>query len=345
AEVATAHLKARGAKVTIEQADYAGDITTAAQLANELAEKVDVVVVATDDEAVIPSLSDVDVPILHAYITSMEATAGEGSYRLAPSDELQAERLAQYLAENRKISSLGVVFENTPYGQTGAAAFEGAVTGSPATLVASQGFDSGGDIHTPLMVAEARGAKGVVIWTNDPAEASRAVIDAHKSTLSYQLAVPWNIAGPQFGKNAVSQVVPTAFREGILSVGPWAGPWLREERVRRFYRDFEESQNDVAPVRTAQVYDAVMIASRAKASGGIKEGLSQIKNFLGASTPVTFDRQREGMDPSDVWAWGFTKSESGAGSEFFPAVDTGGGFFTLIYTGLELPPEFKGALQ
>ncbi|HVE76814.1 MAG TPA: ABC transporter substrate-binding protein, partial [Actinomycetota bacterium] len=47
AEVATAHLKARGAKVTIEQADYAGDITTAAQLANELAEKVDVVVVAT----------------------------------------------------------------------------------------------------------------------------------------------------------------------------------------------------------------------------------------------------------------------------------------------------------
>lgn len=348
ANVAAAHLKAdRDVKVEIEQADYQGDLTQAGALALELAKKVDALIVATEDGAVVPALSGIDKPIIHAYVTADGIISAPNIFRVAPSDELQATKLAEFLVKKRKLDSIGIAFENTDFGKSGSQVFESAVTSSGGQVVAISGFDTGGDLHTPVSLAADRGAEALVLWTDNPAEAARAAIDVHRSAYTYQLAIPGNTAVPQFGKNAVAQVVPTAFREGILSVGPWAGPWLNATRIRRFYRDFEKKQNDVAPVRAAQVYDAVMLLANAKGTSGddLIAGLNAIEDFEGASVPVTFDGKREGMDPSDIWAWGFTKSKNGAGSEFFPAVDTGGGFFTLIPKGLVVPDRFKYLLS
>lgn len=348
ADVAAAHLKTdHDVEVKIEQADYQGDLAQAGPLATELARKVDALVVATEDGAVVPALSGIEKPIIHAYVTADGIVTAANIFRVAPSDELQARRLAEFLVKKRKLATIGIAFENTDFGKNGSRVFESAVTTAGGQVVANSGFDTGGDLHTPLSVAADNAAKAVVLWTDSPAEAARAVIDVHRSAYTYQLAVPGNTAVPQFGKNAVAQVVPTAFREGILSVGPWAGPWLRAKRIRRFYQDFEKKQNDVAPVRAAQVYDAVMLASQAKGISGtdLIAGLNAVEDFEGASVPVTFDEKREGMDPSDIWAWGFTKSKNGAGSEFFPAVDTGGGFFTLIPAGLIVPERFRYLLS
>lgn len=346
--VAKKHLSSKGAEITVEQLDYAGDLSIVARkpdgspsdAVKELASKSDVVIVGTDDPAIVQALGDLDVPVLHAFVTKDGITGGD-IFRLAPSDSMQAAVLAEFLVDHRKLTSIGLVYENSDFGSSGADAFEAAVVDAGGSIVSSEAFETGQDLHGPLAVAADEGAEAVAIWTDDPAEASRAVIDIHKSNFSYQVALPGNTAVPQFGKNAVAQVVPTAFREGILSVGPWAGPWLRSERIRRFYRDFEDVQNDLAPVRTAQVYDAVMIASAAKATGSIVGGMKQTRDFLGASVPVSFDGTQEGMDATDLWGWGFTKSKAGAGAEFFPAVDTGGGFFTLIPAGNRVPEKFR----
>lgn len=342
ANVAAEHLdEDRVAKVKIEQADYQGDLSAAAGLVQELAKKVDAIVVGTDDEAILPALSALDLPVMYPYLTGDGIASRPNTFRLAPSDSLQAKVLADYLIKRRHLSRFGVIFANTPYGNHGQAKFAEAAERLGGRIVASSPFDSGGDIHTPVMLAGDQGAEAVVVWTDDPAEAARITIDVNKSAQSYQLALPSNTAVPQFGKNAVAQVVPTAFKEGILSVGPWAGPWLDSPRIRRFYKDFETKQSDLAPVRTAQAYDAVVMLARAKASTSIIKGLSSMKDFLGASVPVTFGNDHEGMDASDLWAWGFTKSKNGNGADFFPAVDTGGGFFTLIYDGLKLPKRFR----
>ncbi|MCA1839452.1 MAG: ABC transporter substrate-binding protein [Actinomycetota bacterium] len=346
ANVAVQRLKSEHhVDVKIEQADYQGDLATVPDLARELESKSDVLVIGTDDPAVMPQLQGLTKPVLLAYITADDATAAENFYRLAPSDSLQAKVLAAILVDHRNLSRLGVIFENGDYGKGGADLFEKAVTQAGATLVAKEGFDTGGDIHTPAELAADRGAQAVVLWTDNPAEAARIVIDVHHSALSYQLALPFDIAVPQFGKNASAQVVPTAFREGILSVGPWAGPWLNESRITDFYKQFQKLQNDVAPVRTSTVFDAVLLASIAKTEGSITQGLGGIRDFEGAGAPITFDSHREGIDESDLWAWGFTKSKSGAGVDFFPAVDTGGGFFTLIKAGNKVPARFRYELS
>ena len=348
ANVATAHLKKMGAKVQMQQLDYAGDAAliahkpdgSIADTVKELAAKSDVIIVGTDDPATVGALEGVSIPVIHAFLTK-DGVAGGNVFRMAPSDSLQAKVLARFLVKHRRITNLGVVFENTQFGTTGADVFEAAITREGGSVVASAGFDTGQDLHAQVATMADKGAEAVAIWTDDPAEAARAVIDIHRSGYSYQIAIPGNTAVPQFGKNAVAQVVPTAFREGILSVGPWAGPWLGSEKIKTFYSDFEKVQSDLAPVATAQVYDAVLMASAAKTKGDIPQGLMQIRDFMGASIPVTFDANHEGMDPSDLWAWGFTKSKTGAGAEFFPAVDTGGGFFTLITAGNEVPPRFR----
>lgn len=343
ASVAAAHLKGdHGVDVKIEQGDYQGDLALAGQAAIDLASKVDAVVVGTDDPAILPAVSGLTVPVLLAYVTADDATTAGGSlFRLAPSDRLQAERLASYLVRSREYSNLALIYENTDYGRSGFSDFSQAVTSAGGTLVASDAFETGGDIHLPVMRAADRGAEALVVWTDNPAEAARVVIEVHRMALSYQLALAGNVAVPQFGKNAVAQVVPTAFREGILSVGPWAGPWLRSDRIRRFYSGFEATQNVLAPVRAAQVYDAVLLASKALASGDIRAGLALVRDFQGASIPINFDSAREGMDLTDLWAWGFTKSKDGAGAEFFEAVDVGGGFFTLVPKGLQLPENLR----
>lgn len=344
ANLAVSHLKQdHDVEVKVEQADYQGDLPQAQALVTDLASKVDLVIVATDDPAVVPALSGITKPVIHAYVTTDGILSAPNVFRVAPSSKLQAEKLAEFLVERRGLDAVGIAFEKTEFGSSGSRIFEGAVGSRGGQVVAISGFDTGGDLHTPVSLAADRGAEALVIWTDNPAEAARAAIDVHRAAHSYQLAIPGDTAVPQFGKNAVAQVVPTAFREGILSVGPWAGPWLKAKRIRRFYQDFEKKQNDVAPVRAAQVYDAVMLASLAKQKSrtDLAEGLKAIKDFEGASIPITFDDAREGMDPSDIWAWGFTKSEQGAGAEFFPAVDTGGGFFTLIPAGLKLPDRYR----
>ena len=345
AAVAASHVKKdSGKKITIIEADYQGDLSLVEQLVSDLESKADVIIAATDDPAVLPALSKVRLPVIHPFITS-EGVSGETRFRLAPSDALQAKRLAEFLVKRRGYELVGIIRENTEYGTSGAARFAEAVQTAGGTVVANAPFDTGGDIHTPVSIAADRGAQAVAVWTDDAAEAARVAIDVHRSSASYQLALPFNAAGPTFGKNAVAQVVPTAFREGILSIGPWAGPWLNAPRIARFYKDYEKRQNDVAPVRAAQVYDAVLMSSAARAKGEVADGLRSLKDFQGASVPVTFDQRNEGMDESDLWAWGFTKSKDGAGAEFFPAVDTGGGFFTLIPAGLEIPARFRYQLR
>lgn len=342
AKVAAAHLKSdRGVEVTITQADYQGDLGLVPELVKDLAAKTEAIVVGTDDPAVLSSLNGLKIPVIHAYITTDGATDGALIYRLAPSNSLQARSLASYLIDQREYSRIGLLSENTAYGQQGAAVFADEVKRQGATLVEEVSFDTGGEIHTAVSSSADAGAQVLVVWTEDPAEAARVVIDVHRSNLAYQLAVPTNVAGPGFGKNAVAQVVPTAFREGILSVGPWSGPWLDALQIRRFYRDFRKQENDIVPIRTAQIYDAITLLSAAKADRTLASGILRLKDFRGVGTPITFDDDHEGMGEEDMWGWGFTKSKDGAGSEFFPGVDTGGGFFTLIPAGLKLPERFR----
>lgn len=339
----------RNVTLEVAQLDYAGDVKKIPQLVAGARSKADAILVGAIDPAVEPYLREItDVPLLYPWLSDDSLLAGRtNAFRFGPPNSAQANVLVRFLAKHRGYKRIGVLADDTPFGREGGAAAVRALNEAGITPILDARFTPGKDIHTPVARAGQLRADALIVWTGSEGEASRIVVEEQKMNFAYQLALSGNLANATFAKNATSQVTPVAFRDGILSVGPWAGPWFRLSRIISFYEGFQSENSAQAPVVAAQVYDAVLALAHAAAVRGTSAadliaGLESLTDFAGAGVPLTFSADsHEGMEESDLAVWGFTKDQSSAGGEFFPEVDTGGGFFTIVNASLDLPEELR----
>ena len=338
-------------KVAIEfvQADYAGDPKLVASSIASLKGKTDAIIVGTPDPVVLPGLAGIsDVPIIHTLVGRDDATEKDNVFSLAPSDALVAEKLADYLVKVRKYRRIVLLTDTTEFGKTGKDVLESALRDLGVDPKLSLTFEPGADIHTPVAHAGQVGADALLMWVFSPSEASRIIVETQKMSFAYQLALSANLATSTFAKNASSQVTPVAFRDGMLSVGPWAGPWFNLSRIIDFYARFQAENSAQAPTQAAAFYDAVAVLTKAaRAAGGtagsdLTVALERITDFEGAGVPVTFaSDDHQGIDIDDLGIYGFTKDQDSAGGDYFPDVDTGGGFFTIVTESLSLPLRYR----
>ncbi len=229
AKLATDDALKDGVKITVSEADYGGDPAKVAAAVQALATKVDAVVVGSDDTDIVPYLGGPAVPLLHSFITGDAAVPDQGSvFRLAPSNRLQASRIAAFLTGHRKYTRIALITDDTAFGKEGRRDLSAALSRAGVNPIAQSEFTPGKDVHAAVSAAGQKGAQAVVVWVESPGEASRIVVDAHKQNLAYQIVLSGNLATAAFAKNASSQVAPVAFRDGMLSVGTWAGPWFQE---------------------------------------------------------------------------------------------------------------------
>jgi branched-chain amino acid transport system substrate-binding protein len=339
----------RGARIEVLDRDYAGNAGRAAQLAQELADEgVAGIVVASDDPALVPALQGFDaVPVVHALLPDDDAVARETpTFRVAPSNRLQAEKLAEYLVAERGLERIAILHDDSPFGIEGGDDAEDALDDQGADVVLRQSFEVGGDIHTTVTHAGQLDADALLLWTRENGEAGRITIEMHKADQGYQLVLSGNLATFDYGKNAASQVTPVAFRDGILSVGTWAGPWFDLERIRGFFERFRETNNAEAPFQAVQVYDALLLLAHAAAEAGssdpsaVVRALETTRDFEGAGVPLSFSpSDHEGVGLEDMAILAFTKDQASAGGDFAPEVSTGGGFFTIDTSTVTLPSE------
>ena len=337
--------KQAGVTLNIIQEDYAGNVARVPALLNDAKSKADAIVVGTNDPAVEPALrATKDIPILYPLLSDDSLLAGaDNAFRFGPSNKLQADALIGYLVTKRKYRKIAFLTDDTNFGKEGRADLTNALGAAGYGPVLDTTFRPGGDIHTPVAHAGQENAEALVVWTANENEAARIVVEAHKLSFGFQIALSGNLANSVFAKNATAQVTPVAFRDGLLSVGPWAGPWFRLKRIIAFYRAFQEENSALAPVQAASVYDAVLALVRAARDVGttpadLTTGIESLKNFTGAGVPLTFGSDKhEGMDEDDIALYAYTKDQDSAGGDFAPEVDTGGGFFTILHSSLNLP--------
>jgi ABC-type branched-subunit amino acid transport system substrate-binding protein len=270
-------------------------------------------------------------------------TGAGNAFRFGPSNKAQAGKLVNYLIEHRKYRRIAVLSDNTNYGKEGRADLTEALAGAGVTPVMDETFVPGRDIHTAVSHAGQLNCDAMIVWAFSESEAARIVVDVQKQNFAYQIALSGNLANDTFAKNASAQVTPVAFRDGILSVGPWAGPWFRLKRIFDFYNGFKSENSALAPVQAASVYDAVLALVAAARSNGVTPsdlttGIEALHDFAGAGVPLTFGPDKhDGIDPEDLAVYGFTKDQGSAGGDFAPDVDTGGGFFTIVNASVTLP--------
>jgi branched-chain amino acid transport system substrate-binding protein len=337
-------------KVSIEfvQADYAGDPKQVPKAVASLKGKVDAIVVGTPDPVVLPQLSEItDVPVIHTLIGRDDLTQNENVFSVAPSDSVEAAKMADYLVNERKYRRIVLITDTTEFGTTGKQVMESALDELGASPRLSLTFKPGADIHTPVAHAGQVNADAVILWVFSPSEAARIVVEAQKMNFAYQFALSGNLATSTFAKNASAQVTPVAFRDGMLSVGPWAGPWFDLGRIIDFYTRFQTENSAQAPVQAAAFYDAVALLAKAARNGGtttgadLEAGLEEIKDFEGAGVPISFATgEHQGIAIDDLGMYGYTKDQDSAGGHYFPDVDTGGGFFTVVTESLQLPKRY-----
>jgi branched-chain amino acid transport system substrate-binding protein len=354
AALAVAEADARGVAIDMVDGEYGGDPDRAPEVAERLADEgVAGIVVASDDPAVGATLAGFDsVPLVHALVSGNGAVSPDGPrFRVAPANELQAATLAGFLAADRGYDRVAILHERSPFGQEGAGDLERSLVREGAEVVLRQGFRIGADIHTPLTHADQLEADALVVWTRDAGEAGRITIEAHDVGVAYQLVVSGNLATFDYGKNASSQVSPVAFREGILSVGTWAGPWFDLDRITGFYERFRRDNDAVAEFQAIQIHDAVLLLGETAAAAGtdpagLTAALEEVTDFVGAGVPLSFSPDdHEGVGPEDMAILAFTKDPQAAGGDFAPDVSTGGGFFTVDARSVELPPDLAYLLE
>lgn len=355
ATLAVSEAERRGVNVELVDRDYGGNPDRARAIAEELAlEGVTGIVVGSDDPAVGPALEGFGgVPLVHALLPADAAVRAETpTFRVAPSTSLQAEKLAAFLVGERGDDRVAILHEASPFGEEGGDELVRALSSEGAEVVLRERFRTGGDIHTPVTHAGQLEADSLALWTRDPAEAGRVTIEIHEAGQAYQLALAGSVATFSYGKNASSQVTPVAFREGILSVGTWAGPWFDLDRLTSFFERFREANNADAPYQALQIHDAVLLLADAGLRAGsgdpdeVAVALEDTEAFVGAGVPMSFSPEdHEGVGPEDMAILAFTKDPEAAGGEFAPDVSTGGGFFTIDARSVELPPDLLYLLE
>ena len=341
---------AKHVTVQLVQEDYSGDPKRVTALVADAYNKVDALLVGTDESAVVSAVRATfpDKPVLYPLIADDGLLAGaKNAFRFGPSNAMQADVLVDYLVHHRGYSKISILADNSSFGDEGRSDLQTALSRAGMSPVLDDTFIPGQDIHTPVAHAGQLNVDAMIVWAQSESEASRIVVEEQRMGFGYQLALSGNLADATFGKNATSQVTPVAFRDGILSVGPWAGPWFRLTRIISFYDAFRSQNSALAPVQAAQVYDAALAVVDAAAKNGttpsdLISGIESLSNFSGAGVPLTFSSDRhEGMDENDLAVLGFTKEQSSAGGDYMPEVDTGGGFFTIVNESLHLPKELS----
>lgn len=346
--------QARGLDIQIAEGEYGGSAKRARAAAERLADEgVAGIVVASDDPEVVDALAGFDrVPLVHALAPEQEAVTSDGpQFRVAPSGVLQARKLASFLVGHRGYDRFAVLYENSEFGREGLDDLTSALSREGGEVMVDWGFKFQGDVSTPITHAGQEEVDAMIVWTRDPGEAGRIAVEIHRLAQSYQLVLSGNLASFEFGKNASAQVVTTAFREGILSVGTWAGPWFELDRMRGFFRRFHETNNVFAPLQAAQVYDGVLVIAeasrkvRSSEADAVAGALEELEEFEGAGVPISFDSSHEGIEMDDMAVLAFTKEAGSAGGDLAPDLSTGGGFFTLDTVSVELPDRLAWLIQ
>jgi len=145
----------------------------------------------------------------------------------------------------------------------------------------------------------------------------------------------------------MAKLARTEAEQRLKSLNGWT---LEGDAIKKQYtfKDFPEAiafVNRLAPKAEAADhhpdilinYKRVTLTYSTHSEGGLTA-----KDFEGAGVPVSFGPdQHSGIALDDLGMYGFTKDQESAGGHYFPDVDTGGGFFTIVSESLQLPRQYK----
>jgi branched-chain amino acid transport system substrate-binding protein len=222
--------------------------------------------------------------------------AGDYTFRVWPSDLFEASAVADFVAYTLHATRVLVISSENPYAEGIRSAFAERFSGPGRrvrTLVAR-----GEGLNWEQFAAQARGEFGRAhcVYLVGYAHEVEGALGAIRR------------AGPNLPILTVSAAASADFAalggdaEGLLFPRPQFEPTSQEEPGGRFVEAYRKRFGSEPDLYAAHGYDALMVlASVMNAQGArpesIQRGLLAIRNFPGASGPITFDAKGDVVQP------------------------------------------------
>jgi branched-chain amino acid transport system substrate-binding protein len=226
--------------------------------------------------------------------------SGEFVFRVWPSDLLEASTSADFAAYTLRALRVLVVSSESTYSDGVRSAFADRFAGPQRrvdTLVARNG-----DRRWDDLASQARGRAGqahclyVVGYENDLVAAIRALRKAGIDLPILTVSAASNLGFPQqLGAEA----------EGVLVPRPRYDPSSSDEPVRGFVAAYRKRFGSEPDIYAAHAFDAMMVLATVMSDQGtrpesIQRGLHALRNFPGASGPITFDPKGDVVQPIQI---------------------------------------------
>lgn len=279
---------------------------------------------------------------------SSAVSASSTTFLTGPSESQAGARIARYAAD-QKWARVAALVQTGSHGDRGAAALTAAGL-SPAITVR---FDAA-TVTLAGALAEAirAGADAVVVWS-DVEGAAKAVAAADAANLAVPMVLGPRVGVPAFGRTQAGQLAAPA-RDGLLSVGLWAGPSTPTRAVDDLFDAKAEAVGSgavSADVTNASLaaHDAVLAVAdaarqaRSRQAAAVLTALRKLVTTSGplasAGVPLDFTRA---VAVSDSAVAMLTYSTLDDGSGRFADAATGGGHWMAVEGTFDYPESLAG---
>jgi branched-chain amino acid transport system substrate-binding protein len=283
-------MRGRQLRLTIE--DTKSEPPTALTSFLSLAARPDIVAIfgsaaSLDVPAYLPRVDHYAIPHLVPVAVLPEITemGSKWTFRSALNDKVAAEKMAQFVVQKLKARHIGLLIEDSAFGETGLE-FSAVATRLGDPPIAVERFRRGDvDLRPQLTKLAAAGVTHIQFWGyySEYALAARQIreLGLHIQLMGNQ--APVNEKTIQLGGRAV---------EGVLNICLFV-PGDYSPAVRAFTEDYEKAYSSEPDTWAAQAYDAMRLLASVMEKVGfdrakIREGLSQVRDYQGITGTISF---------------------------------------------------------
>ncbi len=193
-------------------------------------------------------------------------------FRVSAVDVLVDQRLMRYTVTIAKAQRPGLMLIDNPWGESNRAGLEAAAKAAGVSVTGAESFESGDTDMTPQLTRLKMAGADAIILVGNAAPAAEVIRSLDRMGWAVPVISHWGISGGRFPELAG----PSAEKVAFIQTYSFFKSSARGEAVlaalEKKYPAIKGAEDIIAPVGTADAYDAMHLLALAIAKAGSTEG-------------------------------------------------------------------------
>ena len=226
--------------------------------------------------ALVPVANKEKVPFLGVWAAGTGITHNGASpnyvFRVSAVDALVDQRLLRYAVSITHAQHPGLMLIDNPWGESNHAGLEAAAKAANVSLAGAESFETGDTDMTAQLTRLKAACADAIILVGNAAPAAEVIRSLDRMGWTVPVISHWGISGGRFPELAGPSATKVAFVQtySFFKASPKGEAVLAE--LEKKYPAIKGPEDIIAPVGTADAYDAMHLLALAIAKAGSTEG-------------------------------------------------------------------------